>query len=121
MANLLTRGNTWFARFNTPRDRWEDSGFTMATKGGVLREIVRTLRTTDHSEALKRRDVALAAMRTEVDIALRQARKRPLEPPAQVIADLYKRRWAIDPYFRWIKQTLAIRKFVGTSENAIRT
>jgi IS4 transposase len=38
-----------------------------------------------------------------------------------VIADLYKRRWAIELYFRWIKQTLAIRKFIGTSENAIRT
>ena len=44
-----------------------------------------------------------------------------LESPAQVIADLYKRRWAIELYFRWIKQTLAIRKFIGTSENAIRT
>jgi hypothetical protein len=44
-----------------------------------------------------------------------------LDSPAQVIADLYKRRWAIELYFRWIKQTLAIRKFIGTSENAIRT
>lgn len=44
-----------------------------------------------------------------------------LTSPAQVIADLYKRRWAIELYFRWIKQTLAIRKFIGTSENAIRT
>jgi hypothetical protein len=44
-----------------------------------------------------------------------------LDAPAQEIADLYKRRWAIELYFRWIKQTLAIRKFVGTSENAIRT
>ena len=41
--------------------------------------------------------------------------------PAQEIADLYKRRWAIELHFRWIKQTLAIRKFNGTSENAIRT
>ena len=32
-----------------------------------------------------------------------------LTSPAQVIADLYKRRWAIELYFRWIKQTLAIR------------
>jgi IS4 transposase len=40
---------------------------------------------------------------------------------AQEIADLYKRRWAIELFFRWIKQTLAIRKFIGTSENAVRT
>jgi IS4 transposase len=44
-----------------------------------------------------------------------------LDAPAQEIADLYKRRWAIELYFRWIKQTLAIRKFIGISENAIRT
>jgi hypothetical protein len=39
---------------------------------------------------------------------------------AQEIADLYKRRWAIELFFRWVKQTLKIRKFVGTSENAVR-
>ena len=44
-----------------------------------------------------------------------------LTAPAQEIADLYKRRWAIELYFRWIKQTLAIRSFIGVSENAVRT
>ena len=44
-----------------------------------------------------------------------------LDTPALEIAELYKRRWAIELYFRWIKQTLAIRKFVGVSENAIRS
>jgi IS4 transposase len=44
-----------------------------------------------------------------------------LNAPAEEIAALYKRRWAIELYFRWIKQTLAIRKFIGTSENAVRT
>jgi len=43
-----------------------------------------------------------------------------LTAPAQVIADLYKRRWAIELFFRWIKQTLKIRRFLGTSENAVR-
>jgi hypothetical protein len=40
--------------------------------------------------------------------------------PAQEIADLYKRRWAIELFFRWIKQTLKITRFLGTSENAVR-
>jgi Transposase DDE domain/Domain of unknown function (DUF4372) len=40
---------------------------------------------------------------------------------AQTIADLYKRRWAIELHFRWIKQCLKIRKFLGTSDNAVRT
>jgi len=43
-----------------------------------------------------------------------------LEAPAQQIADLYKRRWAIELFFRWVKQTLKIRHFLGTGENAIR-
>ena len=43
-----------------------------------------------------------------------------LTAAAQVIADLYKRRWAIELFFRWIKQTLKITRFLGTSENAIR-
>ena len=43
-----------------------------------------------------------------------------LDAPAQTIADLYKRRWAIELFFRWVKQTLKITRFLGTSENAIR-
>ena len=36
-----------------------------------------------------------------------------LTSPAQTIADLYKRRWAIELFFRWIKQTLKITKFMA--------
>ena len=43
-----------------------------------------------------------------------------LDATAQEIADLYKRRWAIELFFRWIKQTLKITRFLGTSENAVR-
>jgi IS4 transposase len=43
-----------------------------------------------------------------------------LDATAQEIADLYKRRWAIELFFRWIKQTLKIRHFLGASENAVR-
>jgi len=39
---------------------------------------------------------------------------------AQEIADLYKRRWTIELFFRWVKQTLKISHFLGTSENAVR-
>lgn len=44
-----------------------------------------------------------------------------LDAPAQEIADLYKRRWAIELFFRWIKQTLRIKHFLGTTENAVRS
>jgi IS4 transposase len=43
-----------------------------------------------------------------------------LDASAQQIADLYKRRWAIELFFRWVKQTLEITRFLGTSENAVR-
>ena len=43
-----------------------------------------------------------------------------LTSSAEEIADLYKRRWAIELFFRWVKQTLKIRHFVGIGENAVR-
>ena len=43
-----------------------------------------------------------------------------LDASAQEIAGLYRRRWAIELFFRWVKQTLKITRFVGTSENAVR-
>lgn len=43
-----------------------------------------------------------------------------LDAPAQEIADLYKRRWAIELFFRWVKQTLRIKHFLGHSQNAVR-
>lgn len=43
-----------------------------------------------------------------------------LDASAEEIADLYRRRWAIELFFRWVKQTLKITRFVGTSENAVR-
>jgi hypothetical protein len=43
-----------------------------------------------------------------------------LNASAQEIADLYKLRWAIELFFRWVKQTLKIKQFLGTSENAVR-
>lgn len=43
-----------------------------------------------------------------------------LDAAAQEIADLYKRRWQVELFFRWAKQTLKITRFLGTSENAVR-
>ena len=41
--------------------------------------------------------------------------------PAIMIAQLYKSRWRIELFFKWIKQNLRIKHFFGTSENAVRT
>jgi hypothetical protein len=41
--------------------------------------------------------------------------------PALVIAQLYKFRWRVETFFKWIKQNLRIKHFFGTSENAVKT
>jgi hypothetical protein len=43
------------------------------------------------------------------------------ELPALTIALLYKKRWKIELFFKWIKQHLHIKAFFGTSENAVKT
>ena len=43
-----------------------------------------------------------------------------LNAPAEEIAALYKQRWQVELFFKWIKQNLKIRHFLGTSENAVR-
>jgi hypothetical protein len=41
--------------------------------------------------------------------------------PATTIATLYKNRWQVELFFKWIKQHLRIKHFFGTSENAVKT
>ena len=41
--------------------------------------------------------------------------------PALTICDLYKSRWQVELFFKWIKQHLRIKQFYGTSENAVKT
>ena len=41
--------------------------------------------------------------------------------PAPVIAQIYKQRWQVELFFKWIKQHLRIKAFYGTSENAVKT
>ena len=43
------------------------------------------------------------------------------ELPALTIANLYKSRWQVELFFKWIKQHLRIKVFLGTSQNAVRT
>ena len=41
--------------------------------------------------------------------------------PALTIAELYRCRWQVELFFKWIKQHLRIKRFYGTSENAVKT
>jgi IS4 transposase len=58
-------------------------------------------------------------IRTETGKTLRLL-SNDLDASADDIAALYRRRWAIELFFRWIKQTLQINHLIGTSENAVR-
>ena len=41
--------------------------------------------------------------------------------PAEKIAELYRQRWQVELFFKWIKQHLRIKKFFGNSKNAVKT
>jgi hypothetical protein len=71
---------------------------------------------------------------TRYPVALRRIRVRDLETgkritlltnnfdlPAKTVADLYRSRWQVELFFKWIKQHLRIKAFYGTSENAVKT
>ena len=42
-----------------------------------------------------------------------------MDLPAEDIAELYKNRWSVELFFKWLKQHLHIKEFYGTSENAV--
>ncbi len=44
-----------------------------------------------------------------------------LDLPALTVCQLYKMRWQVELFFKWIKQHLRIKAFYGTSENAVKT
>jgi IS4 transposase len=87
----------------------------------------------DGFKVLDDAEVMLATQgRTKLPIAMRRLRVKrddggtltlitnDLDRSAATIAALYKARWQIELLFRWIKQNLKLRKFLGRSENAIR-
>jgi IS4 transposase len=41
--------------------------------------------------------------------------------PALTVCALYRSRWQVELFFKWIKQHLRIKRFYGTSENAVKT
>jgi DDE family transposase/uncharacterized protein DUF4372 len=81
---------------------------------GLLPERLTTTRKNPFADPIRE-----VGVRLEDGKVLRVA-TNDLDATAQKIADLYKRRWAIELFFRWVKQTLKIRHFLGTSENAVR-
>ncbi len=93
----------------------------VAPGGAILSDQVGTL---PARQARQRRNPLQAKLR-EVRVRLDTGKvlrivSNDLTASAQAIADLYRRRWAIELFFRWVKQTLKITRFLGTSDNAVR-
>jgi len=89
-------------------------GNILSDRIGFLRDRLQYSRRNPMENAV--REVRVA---TETGKVLRIL-SNDLDATAQEIADLYKRRWAIELFFRWVKQILRITRFLGTSENAVR-
>ena len=104
---------------NTPLDLIKE--LSVATGSNILSDRIGFL---PARQARSRRNPMQDAVR-EVQVATESGTvlrilSNDLDASAEEIADLYRRRWAIELFFRWVKQTLKITRFVGTSENAVR-
>jgi len=113
-CRLVTR-----LKVNTPLQIVEQR--TVQENGPILSDVVGHL---PARQARSRRNPFTAPVR-EVRVRIETGRvlrivTNDLDAPAGAIADLYKRRWQIELFFRWVKQTLRIRHFLGVSENAVR-
>jgi hypothetical protein len=91
-----------------------ETGFILSDRIGLLPQRQARSRKNPFSDPVRE-----ITVKTETGKTLRIL-TNDLDAPAMEIADLYKRRWAIELFFRWVKQTLKIRHFLGTSENAVR-
>jgi hypothetical protein len=131
---IMDRGYVDFARLHRFMD--EAAFFVTRTKRGIRfrRRISRpvdfaTGLVSDHTVGL-----VTAEARRDYSAPLRRVRYRDpttkkrlsfltnnFTLPALTIALLYKSRWAVELFFRWIKQHLRLKAFYGTSENAVKT
>ena len=105
---------------NTPLDLIEERKVP-AAEADILRDRIGFL----PKRQSYRRENPLAQAVREVTIRIDSGKtlrifSNDLDATARQIADLYKRRWAIELFFRWIKHTLKITRFLGTSQNAVR-
>ena len=104
---------------NTPLELIEE--LPVAAEGTILSDRIGFL---PKRQGAGRRNPMADAVR-EVRVATDQGKvlrilSNDLDAPAEELAALYKRRWAIELFFRWVKQTLKITRFLGTGDNAVK-
>ena len=131
---IMDRGYTDFGRLY--RFTLEGAFFVIRAKSNLRFYVVES-RPVDRETGLRcDQTIRLtgANARKDYPVALRRVRYYDVEQKrslvfitnnftltALVVAQLYRARWQIELFFRWIKQHLRIHAFVGTSQNAVRT
>src|SRR5580658_7372009 len=131
---VMDRGYVDFARLH----RLDQFGafFVTRAKSNIGAHRVYSAQTDRSTGIICDQSIALSghATRTHYPERLRRVRYKDAETgktlvfltnhfdlPALTIAALYKNRWKVELFFKWIKQHLRIKKFYGTSENAVKT
>src|SRR6202453_3319629 len=131
---VMDRGYVDFARLY----RLHEAGafFVTRAKSNLNAHRVYSAQTDRTTGVIADQTIALDGSRTSLDypVHLRRIRFHDTEKaktlifltnqtalPALTICDLYKSRWQVELFFKWIKQHLRIKQFYGTSENAVKT
>jgi Transposase DDE domain/Domain of unknown function (DUF4372) len=131
---VMDRGYIDFARLHTLHQA--GAFFVTRAKSNLNAHRVYSAATDRTTGVIADQTIALDGARTSQDypVHLRRIRFRDPETaktlifltnqtvlPALTICDLYKSRWQVELFFKWIKQHLRIKRFYGTSENAVKT
>lgn len=108
---VRAKSNTqYYRRYSNPKDRTQG---VMSDQTGVLTGVKSAERYPDVLRRIsyvdRERDKKLVFLTNNTYL------------PALTIAELYKQRWQVELFFKWVKQHLRIKSFYGTSENAVKT
>lgn len=120
-AKLAAAGCTFVTRLKSNTNLRQTEARVVAPGGAVLTD--RLGRLPERLAASRRNPFDQAGREVTIRIDNGKVLRlftNDLTSPAEAIAALYKERWQIELFFKWIKQNLRISKFIGTSENAIR-
>jgi len=131
---VMDRGYIDFARLHTLHQ--SGAFFVTRAKSNLKAHRVYSALTDREAGVIADQTVALDGPRASQDYPVHLRRIRFRDPktgktlifltnqsalPAPTICDLYKSRWQVELFFKWIKQHLRIKRFYGTSENAVKT
>ena len=131
---VMDRGYIDFARLHTLHQA--GAFFVTRAKSNLDAHRIYSAPTDRTIGVIADQTIALDGSRTSLDypVHLRRVRFHDTEKaktlifltnhtalPALTICDLYKSRWQVELFFKWIKQNLRIKQFYGTSENAVKT